>query len=78
MCVWKVMVRSTLLRLDLRGALRAFLGGPPAVLLDDGFSIFLMVQSGSRNKSFTISRVSNYEEFDSVNDFSPGPRDVLS
>ena len=27
-CVWKVMVRSTLLRLDLRGALRAFLGGP--------------------------------------------------
>ena len=71
------MVRSALLQLDLRGALRAFFGGPLAVLLDDGFSIFVMVQSGSRNKSFLVARVSNHEESDSFDDFSVGPRDLL-
>ena len=36
------MVRSTLLHLPPRGALRAFLGGPLVVLLDDGFSIIIL------------------------------------
>ena len=52
-------------------------GGPLAVGLDDGFSIFMMVKSGSRNKSITISRVSNHEESDSDHHFSPGPRHLL-
>ena len=35
-----------------------------------------IIQKASKNKSFRFARVSNYEEFDSVNDFSPGPRDL--
>ena len=69
------MVRSTLLQASLRGALRAILGGP---LVTGFFRLqpnVLSVEKASRNKSFTVPRVSNYEEFDSVNDFSPGPRD---
>ena len=61
-CVWKVMVRSTLLHLPPRGALRAFLGGPLVMGLDDGFSIFVMVQSGSNNKSFRLHLGSKHKK----------------
>ena len=58
------------------GPFGRFWGGPLAALFfrlqPDVFSI----QKASRNKSFRVAKVSNYEEFDSVNDFSPGPRDL--
>ena len=76
-CVSLIMVRSTLLPLRLRGALRAKSGGPLAVL-------FFVVQTqvcgtkvGSENKSFIVALVSNHDKSDGNHDLHAGPRDHL-
>ena len=70
------MVRSTLLQLPPRGALRAILGGPLAV----GFfrlqpKVFI-IKSTSRNKSFFVPRVSNHEKSDGDHYFLPSAREI--
>ena len=72
------MVRSTLLQLGLRGALRAKSGGPPATLFFDLWTKVFPIKKGSRNKSFIVHLVSNHEESDGDRDFSGGSRHPLS
>ena len=54
------MVRSTLLHHRPRGGLRAILVGPLVRLFFRLQPYVFMIQKASRNKSFTVSRVSNY------------------
>ena len=71
------LVRSTLLHLRLRGALRANLGGPPAPGLFRLWTNVCGIKSSSRNKISTLSKVSNYEKSDGVHDFSFATRELL-
>ena len=61
-----------------QGALRAILGGPPAVGFFPLWTDVCGIKSSSRNKSRIFPKVLIYEEFDSFNDFLLGPRDLLS
>ena len=70
------MVRSTLLQLSLRGALRAFLGGPPVTGFFRLQTQVLTIKKGSGNKSFTSPRVSNHEKSDGDHYFLPFAREI--
>ena len=71
------MVRSTLLQLPPRGALRAFLGGPPVTGFFRLQTQVLTIKKGSGNKSFTVDLVSNHEKSDGDYHFLPSARDLL-
>ena len=71
------MVRSTLLQLPPRGALRANFGGPLVRLFFRLQTQVLTIKKGSGNKSFTFQRVSNHEKSDGDHNFLPSARDLL-
>ena len=70
------MVRSTLLQLRLRGALRANFGGPLVRLFFRLQTQVLTIKMGSGNKSFRFPRVSNHEKSDGDHYFLPSAREI--
>ena len=70
------MVRSTLLQLPPRGALRANFGGPLVRLFFRLQTQVLTIKKGSGNKSFFLPRVSNYEKSDGDHYFLPSAREI--
>ena len=72
------MVRSTLLHLPPRGALRAILGGPLVTVFFRLQPKVFIIKTTSRNKSFNAARVSNHEKSDGDHHFLPSARHLLS
>ena len=70
------MVRSTLLQLPPRGALRANFGGPLVRLFFRLQPKVLHIKKGSRNKSFRFANVLDYEYSHGNHYFSVGARDL--
>ena len=70
------MVRSTLLHLPPRGALRANFGGPPVRLFFRLQTQVLTIKKGSGNKSSTLDLVSNHEKSDGDHHFLQSAREI--